>query len=178
MRHADRSHRPSNQWNIVVDPDAGPAAIPASVVHQVSGPQAAPAVETRNNSSEDLISRGLITLEKAQQYFNTYCLRLDHFLYRILGDEVTLSGVRASSTLLTSAVMTVGALHAASEDFEACYEDFTASVSSMLFSRTNTTEEVRALLIGAFWISGISWTLVGIGLSPLHYGQKTPLTTL
>lgn len=77
------------------------------------------------------------------------------------GDRKSLSEVRGDSPLLLAAICTVGALHLATPDFEKCYQEFVAIAAAQTFSRRNTVDDIRALCIGAFWLSGISWTCVG-----------------
>lgn len=150
-------HRENGQtthWDIVMDLDSGPGAIPGFYISDT------PSTESRD---QDFITRGVISPEKAQEYFDKYKNRLDHFPYRILGDHdsVTLESIRSTSPLLAAAVCTVGALHSASDDFDLCYREFISISATQSFSRANTVDDVRALCIGAFWLSDISWTLVG-----------------
>ncbi|VUC26039.1 unnamed protein product [Clonostachys rosea] len=140
---------------VVMDLDSGAGSIPGFHISSSPGNQTV-------NANGDIISNGIITAAKAERYFNTYQNRLDHFPYRILGNHSssTLETVRKASPLLTAAVCTVGALHLASEDFETCYKAFISLSAARSFSRSCTVDDVRALCIGAFWLSGHSWTLV------------------
>ena len=148
-------HTPYN-FEIVMDPESGPAEIPGSVVSSIAVP-----VAEQNRGDQDLISRGIITLEQAQSYLDIYQNRLDHFLYRIIGDRRTLSQVRTASPLLLSAICAVGSLHLVSPQFEQCYQEFVAIASARTFSRRNNVDDIRGLCIGAFWLSGISWACAG-----------------
>lgn len=151
----EEKHTPHN-FEIVMDDSSGPAAIPGSVV----SPIIIHTVET-NPAEQDIILRGIISVEQAQAYLDIYQNRLDHFLYGILGERRTLNQVRKASPLLLAAICTVGALHLASQDFEKCYQEFVTIAASQTFSRRNTIDDVRGLLTGAFWLSGISWTCIG-----------------
>lgn len=148
-------HRPHG-WEIIMDPESGPAAIPGSVVSPIIS-----AAGGDNRSNNDIISRGIISTSLADDFLNIYQNRLDHFLYRILGDRRTLGQIRASSALLLSAVSAVGALHLAAPQFETLYQEFVSIASAQSFSRKHTTDDVRGLCIGAFWLSGISWACIG-----------------
>ncbi|KAK0324222.1 hypothetical protein LTR82_004660 [Friedmanniomyces endolithicus] len=151
----EEKHMPSN-FEIVMDDNAGPAAIPGSVVFPVIvyGVDA-------HRAEQDIITRGVVTVEQAQAYLDIYQNRLDHFLYRIMGDRKTLSEVRKASPLLLAAVCSVGALHLGAPDFEKCYQEFVTIAAAQSFSRRNTVEEVRGLCIGAFWLSGLEWQCIG-----------------
>ncbi|EME79188.1 uncharacterized protein MYCFIDRAFT_167080 [Pseudocercospora fijiensis CIRAD86] len=148
-------HTPHN-FEIVMDPDSGPAAIPGSVV----SPIAIPGLE-KDRAEQDIITRGVVTEQQAQSYLDIYQNRLDHFLYRIIGDRKSLTEVRADSPLLLAAICAVGALHLATPDFEKCYQEFVTIAAAQTFSRRNNVDDIRGLLVGAFWLSGISWTCIG-----------------
>jgi hypothetical protein len=158
----------SPSWEVVMDSDSGPAAIPASVVSTIPPTRPPPLVPCGDRSNLDLIARGVVSLENAESLFTIYHGKLDHFLYRILVGHNSLTSVRASSPLLTAAVCTVSALHASTPEYDACYEDFVNLCAAQVFSKTHTVDDVRALCIGAFWLSGISWTLVGLGTSTIY----------
>ncbi|CAK4030907.1 Transcriptional activator of proteases prtT [Lecanosticta acicola] len=148
-------HTPLN-FEVVMDPDSGPAAIPGSVV----SPIAIPGLEI-NRADHDIITRGIVTKDQAERYLDIYQNRLDHFLYRIIGDRRDLSEVRQASPLLLAAICAVGALHMNTPDFEKCYQEFVSIAASQTFSRRNTVDDIRGLCVAAFWLSGISWTCVG-----------------
>lgn len=158
------NHEPLQTWEVIMDPRGGPASIPASCVSE-SGKAGLP-----NNSSTarrpDLISTGLISLRQAVALFETYHLRLDHFLYRILGDHISLDSVRIASPLLTTAVCTVAALHSHSLGhlFETCYSEYKSLVAAQTFSRYVNEDDIRGLCVGAFWLHEISWALIGNGM--------------
>ena len=94
-----------------------------------------------------------------------YQQRLDHFVYRILGDHsaVSFESTREASPLLIASICTVGALHCVSrqDDFDACRGEFLALSEKHNMSQIGTVEDVRALCIGAFWLPDLSWPLVG-----------------
>ena len=149
-------HAPHN-FEIVMDPDSGPAAIPGSVVSPVILPGS-----DQNRLDHDIIARKVITIDEAKIYLDVYQNRLDHFLYRLMGDRRTLDQVRAASPLLLAAVCAVGALHTASSPhFEICYQEFVSIAAAQTFSRRNNVDDVRGLCIAAFWLSSISWTCIG-----------------
>lgn len=81
---------------------------------------------------------------------------LNHYLW--VGLErihTSLTSVRQSSSLLTATVLTVTALHipTSAELFDKCYDEFLSLVASSMFSRYHSVDDVRALCIGAFWLS-------------------------
>lgn len=54
-------------YDLVMDPDSGPAAIPGSVF----SPIAMPGFET-NRAHQDIISRGIVSVQQAQSYLDIY----------------------------------------------------------------------------------------------------------
>lgn len=153
----------NSTWGVVMDPRSGPGSIPASCLSDNIKPAMPSWLSTARRP--DLISTGLITMRQGLALFDTYHLRLDHFLYRILGDHISLDSVRSASPLLTAAVCTVGALHSPSQGqlFVTCYSEFKALVSSQVFSRHANEDDIRGLCIGAFWLHEMSWALIGNG---------------
>jgi hypothetical protein len=159
-----QDEQPSNNtWGVVMDPRSGPGSIPASCLSDNIRPAMRSGLSTTRRP--DLISTGLITMRQGLALFDTYHLRLDHFLYRILGDHISLDSVRSASPLLTAAVCTVGALHSPSQGqlFETCYSEFKGLVSSQIFSQHANEDDIRGLCIGAFWLHELSWALIGNG---------------
>lgn len=139
-------------YEIVMDPDSGPAAIPGSVVSSI----AFPGLET-SRAQQDIISRGIVTTQQAQRYLDIYQNRLDHFLYRIIGDRKNLDEVRAASPILLAAICAVGSLHLNTPDFERLYQEFVTIAAAQTFSRRNNVDDIRGLCVAAFWLSDVSW---------------------
>ena len=91
-------------------------------------------------------------------------MSLNHYLW--VGLEQTHSSfhsVRKSSELLTATILAVTALHipTSAETFDKCYKEFLALISSSMFSRYHSIDDVRGLCIAAFWLSDVSWKLSG-----------------
>ncbi|PKY07997.1 hypothetical protein P168DRAFT_228692 [Aspergillus campestris IBT 28561] len=145
-------------WEL--DPKCEPASIPASCISEMSNPSPR---EARTPVRPTLISRGILTPQEAEGLFQRYHERLDHLLYRILGDHQCLDTVVASSPLLTAAICAVAALHSQSLGhlFERCYNEFKQLVATTTFSREHNVDDVRGLCIGAFWLHELSWGLAG-----------------
>ncbi|KAH8596841.1 hypothetical protein B0O99DRAFT_509097 [Bisporella sp. PMI_857] len=154
----DQQDEERSRWKIVIDLESSPGALPGHYLFSRTPPQP--------KGAEDIITRSIISLKNAQAYFDEYQSRLDHFLYRILGDygTATLGRIREISPLLTTAICAVGALHLASPDFDLLYKEFVVLSAALSFSKRNAAEDVQALCIGAFWISDLSWSLVGIAV--------------
>ncbi|RFU23914.1 hypothetical protein B7463_g12426, partial [Scytalidium lignicola] len=112
----------------------------------------------------DLISSGLISLEAAEEYFKVYHKSMDTCVGRILGEDDCLANIRARSSLLTVAICTVGSLRVDLVGHQKCYDAFIKEVSSRLFSRNHSFDDVRALCIGAFWMNKVSSTLIGLAV--------------
>ena len=91
-------------------------------------------------------------------------MSLNHYLW--VGLEQThpsFYSVRKSSELLTATILAVTALHipTSAETFDKCYREFLGLISSSMFSRYHSIDDVRGLCIAAFWLSDVSWKLSG-----------------
>jgi hypothetical protein len=115
------------------------------------------------SSHLDIISRGIITLDAANQCLAYFLEHLNPFLHGILSPQDTLTDIRGRSSLLTAAICTVTSFCSASNRYKACYDAFTSQISGMLFATHSSYNDVRALCIGAFWLDDISPTLSGLG---------------
>lgn len=156
-------HDEQQGWEVVIDSNHAPAAIPASYISEIPAPSPPSHARPIHESQPDMISRNTVPLRNATTLFEFYRNKLDQFLYGILGDCKTLSDVRHASPLLTDAVCTVSALHSRSENYAAYRAAFMQQVSTQMFSKRRTVDDVRGLCIGAFWLSDISWSLMGLG---------------
>lgn len=150
-------------WEVVVDDSNAPAAIPASYLTEISASSLRDHVGNASPKQADMISRNILHMQSAVTLFELYRQRLDPFLYGILGDCNTLHDARRVSALLTDAVCTVAALHSKSANYAGCRAAFMQQVSTQTFSKRKTPDDVRGLCIGAFWLSDISWSLMGLG---------------
>jgi len=116
-------------------------------------------------SQPDLISRGLVSLEDAEEYFTNYRRFMEPCIYQILAEDDCLANVRARSSLLTAALCTVGSFCATPAAHQKCYDSFVEEVSDRLFSGQHSFDDVRALCIVAFWLKKkMSSMLVGLGM--------------
>ncbi|GIJ87888.1 hypothetical protein Asppvi_006801 [Aspergillus pseudoviridinutans] len=113
---------------------------------------------------EDFISRGLISLNEAEELFAYFSRTMNQLLWGgIILVHRDLTSVRRASTLLSAAVLTVAALHIPNrnETLNRCYSEYVSLVSSMSLTRAHTLDDIRGLCVGAFWLSELSWKLSG-----------------
>jgi hypothetical protein len=112
----------------------------------------------------DFISRGVIDQVEAEELFNYFDTRLNRYLWdRIAMNHKDLTSVRRSSSLLSAATLAVAALHFPRKEriFDTCFAEFARLASGLMLSRHHTFDDLRALCIGAFWLSDVSWKLSG-----------------
>lgn len=114
-------------------------------------------------ASQDFISRGLLSEATAELLFTRFTSRLNYYCYGILCPHETLGSLRASSSLLTAAICTVASLHdpEGSSSCKTCHSEFLRLVSGSMFSISHSTDDIRALIVGAYWLSNVSYTLIG-----------------
>jgi hypothetical protein len=112
----------------------------------------------------DFISQGVVDLAEAQELFNYFDARLNHYLWDgIVMPHKDLVSVRKSSSLLLSAILAVTSLHIPHKErlFDTCYAEFARLASDSMLNRHHTFDDLRALCIAAFWLSDVSWKLSG-----------------
>ncbi|PMB69641.1 Transcriptional activator of proteases prtT [Beauveria bassiana] len=115
----------------------------------------------------DFIAQGRVSLCDAEYLFDTFRGTLNAYLWGgIALVHETLDAARASSSILTSAILAVTSLHTQDEGraFDVCYPVFLGLVSQAVFDRYHTLDDVRGLCIGAFWLSDLSWKLSGLAV--------------
>lgn len=117
-----------------------------------------------NSLEDDFISRGEMPLDEAEKLFEFFKRTMNQFLWggiALVHDDLT--SVRKSSSLLAAAIIVVASLHMpeSQDTFNICYNEFTMLVSNSTLNRHHTLDEIRALAIGAFWLSDLSWQLSG-----------------
>ncbi|OAF55858.2 hypothetical protein VC83_08034 [Pseudogymnoascus destructans] len=108
---------------------------------------------------DDFISKAKVSEADAEELFRTFSTSLNHYLWGgIALVHEDLISVRRSSSLLLAAILTVTALHVPGKEqvFGICYAAFTALVCDSMFDRYHTLDGIRALCIGAFWLSDVS----------------------
>lgn len=153
----------TGRWEVNLDMQSGLGDAPGSCFSQIS-PTPGSRPPARNSILSDIISEGLLPLASAEKYFATYKQRFDHFIYRVPGEWYSsLDQVRKSSPLLTSVLCAVGALHSASSEYDVCYRHFITLAGRRIFAKHHTIHDVLAFLIGAYWLSDLSWTLISTG---------------
>ena len=155
-------------WNDDAVEDSGLAAIPASVVSEVTRHSPTTRPSKRAKPSIDIISRGVLTLEQAELLFNYYMSKHDNYIYSVLEEGSTFTKTRNGSPFLLAAICAVASLHVLSTDipYARCYEEFVQLSTGHAFSSRNNLDDIRALCIGAFWLPDISWILVTTGKMP------------
>ncbi|KUJ15173.1 uncharacterized protein LY89DRAFT_105896 [Mollisia scopiformis] len=119
---------------------------------------------TQSKNKPDLVSSGLVSLEAAEAYFTVYQKSMEPCTPQILLENDCLANVRARSSLLTAALCTAGSLGADSASHKRCYDAFLQEVSSRLFSRHHSIDDVRAVCIGALWLNKVSSMLIGMAV--------------
>lgn len=132
-----------------------------------SDPQTVSSPSTDNIQGLDPIAKGKLSLQEAERLFSAFKETLDAYLWsRVALVHETLEETRASSTLLTTAILTVTALHEQDQGrtFDICYPIFLQLASQAVFARYHTMDDIRGLCIGAFWLSDLSWKLSGLAV--------------
>lgn len=141
-------------------------SLPINSLYQVTRlhPLGRPSTSSKHaRLAQDFISRGLLSEAAAQQCFSLFTNRLNYFCYGILCPYDTLEELRKSSTLLTAAICAVASLHdpEASSRCRATHTEYLRLVSATMFSSSPTADDIRAFIVGAYWLGNTSFTLLG-----------------
>ncbi|KAK2601876.1 hypothetical protein QQS21_004562 [Conoideocrella luteorostrata] len=137
--HAAQSSQ-DHSWEVTVDPQCEPSSMPASCIAPLRGSEIQ---ESNMHYKPNLVSKGLITVEEAKILFAVYQDRLDHLLYRILGDDINLESAMKRQL------------------FGTCLSEFKLLFRTESLSGQHNIDDVRGLCIGGFWLSSLSWALSG-----------------
>lgn len=124
----------------------------------------------------DFISRGIIKVEDGEALVKFYLNKLDPYIWFLGSDYADLESFRSRSPTLTACVLTVAALHDSTRSalYPICSKEFRRLVANAMFERKIDMEYLRALVIGSYWLSDISWTLSGYAIrraSEFHFKQ-------
>lgn len=111
----------------------------------------------------DLVSRGLIAIDIAENLFAFYQQKLDSYACHIFVDGDSLATIRRRSSLLTTAICTASAFCSGSHHYRSLFDQLQHEVSGKLFSSSYEFDDVRALCIGTLWLPEISKALNGLG---------------
>lgn len=123
--------------------------------------------QSSSESRNDLISRGLITLEDAERLTHIYLHKLDHFIYKIAGSKHdSLESFRQRSPILIAVVCTVAALHdpPSGHLYTICSRELQRLISGSMFTRNVDQGHMLAMCIASYWLHDISWTLSGYAI--------------
>lgn len=119
-------------------------------------------VDPSDVNGPDLIEQGVISLADAEYLFNHYRDHINPLLWDgILCSHKTLSQVRQSSSMLVTVVLTVAALHNPNCEqlLHATYGAFVSLMRGSCLLRCSNLDIIRALCIGAFYLTSLSWAL-------------------
>jgi hypothetical protein len=135
--------------------------------------------ESKVDEGSDVIAKGIVSIEEAERLTTIYLGRLDHYAYSIANKFTDLQSIRRRSVALTNAIITVAALHDpdSNQVFGPCLRELKRVLSESMFVRRTDREYLRAMCIGSYWLSDISYTLcghairraMGINLSSNYY---------
>ncbi|KAF4964012.1 hypothetical protein FZEAL_10896, partial [Fusarium zealandicum] len=116
-----------------------------------------------NQGIDDFITRHSISLADAERLFAFYRIRLDPYIYLIGCPYDSLHELRQKSQFLLLAILTVAALHDSTADslYPVCSSEFRRLVETSIFERRLDHDYLRALCIGSYWLSDLSWMLSG-----------------
>lgn len=138
-----------------------------SVVTAMTADTSSAPPPSRSSRQADLIARGQISLDAAGDLLELFKRKMNQYLWGgIAMSYVDLDSVRNSSTLLSTVIFAIASLHLADREqqFDICYADFIDLVAQISMACFHTLDDVRALILGAFWFPDLSWKLSGLAV--------------
>ena len=149
--------------------------VPIESLYQITGMRSLRAMEniTEDQSrickqlrDTDFIARGIMKQEDAEHLASYYLSKLDPYIWHICPDYQDLESFRRRSPTLTACVLTVAALHDTKLGhlYPICSKEYRRLVANAMFERKIDMEYLRALVLGSYWLSDISWTLSGYAI--------------
>ncbi|KAL2839729.1 hypothetical protein BJY01DRAFT_24746 [Aspergillus pseudoustus] len=119
-------------------------------------------VDPADVNGPDFISQGVLPISEAEFLFDHYRRHINPLLWDgILCSHKSLREARESSSLLVAVVLTVAALHIPNreESLHATYGAFVSLMRGSCLLRCQNLDVIRALCIGAFYLTSLSWAL-------------------
>ncbi|KAL4874404.1 hypothetical protein BJY04DRAFT_226105 [Aspergillus karnatakaensis] len=119
-------------------------------------------VDPADVNGPDFITQGALPLAEAEFLFDHYRYHINPLLWDgMLCSHKTLQEARQSSSLLVAVVLTVAALHIPNREqsLHATYGAFVSLMRGSCLLRCQNLDVIRALCIGAFYLTSLSWAL-------------------
>ncbi|KAL4867115.1 hypothetical protein BDV12DRAFT_171774 [Aspergillus spectabilis] len=119
-------------------------------------------VDPADVNGPDFITQGVLPLSEAEFLFDHYRYHINPLLWDgMLCSHKTLHEARQSSSLLVAVVLTVAALHIPNREqsLHATYGAFVSLMRGSCLLRCQNLDVIRALCIGAFYLTSLSWAL-------------------
>ena len=172
----DDDDEPSNDNSPKVSPVTESLShVPIESLYQITGLRSLRATEgvtedqiriCKQLRDSDFISRGLMQKEDAEYLADFYLNKLDAYIWHLAGEYKDLEAFRRRSPTLTACILTVAALHDTTRPhvYPICSKEYRRLVANAMFERKIDMEYLRALVIGSYWLSDISWTLSGYAI--------------
>lgn len=173
-RHAPRETRPnSEEWDEgarEVSPDPLNSLMEATQLNGIRSQLRSVKLRRKGGMrrrDHDLISENLLSQEEAEELLEVFKKTQSRHLFSAsIPEDATVDSIRASSTVLFTAIMLVTALHISGKEkiHETCHGVFMGLVSSVMFDRFHTLDDIRGLCIAAFWQPYLSWKISGLSI--------------
>lgn len=175
----DREPNPEEDVGIAEDKDRGNQAeplqkqnfnaVPMRTLMEVTSPQSTPETSrtAQDVGREDLISSGQLPLSLAHDFFNLFKTRMNQYLWGgVAFPHDSLETVRQSSSLMSTVIFTIAALHVHGQEelFDVCYKEYVSLIARTMIGHDHNLDDIRALVLGAFWLPDLSWKLSGLAV--------------
>lgn len=173
-RHAPRPTRPNSEEPLEQPRDVSPDPMNSLIeATQLNGLRSQlRSVKQRRKGGmrrmdHDLISENVLSMEEAEELLAVFKRSQSHHLFSAsIPSDATVESIRASSTVLFTAVMLVAAVHVPGKEtlHETCHGVLMGLVASVMFDRFHSLDDIRGLCVAAFWQPYLSWKLSGLSI--------------
>lgn len=119
-------------------------------------------VDPADVNGPDFITQGVLAVSEAEFLFDHYRTHINPLLWDgMLCSHKSLSEARQSSSFLVAVVLTVAALHIPNREqsLHSTYGAFVSLMRGSCLLRCQNLDVIRALCIGAFYLTSLSWAL-------------------
>lgn len=157
------------------------SSFPATFIHgaiQDDSPRAisGSCVPAKGLSSSVALQQRLSTDELAKEHFAFYKHKLDPFVHYVLADGESLRLLSKRSEFLAVATCTVAAYCAGTPDYDEWLELYKSLASARTFAKQHAFDDVRALCIGALWLTEMATALNALGMPNTRLSVNPRLT--
>lgn len=155
----------NNELNLSCSLSSFPAvSIPGTTQDDSPRVVSGPAV-LDNNLTNPAFRSNLLTNAQAEEYFSFFQKTLNPLIHHVLAEGETFDSLKDRSEFLATAVCTVAAYCTDALDHKEWLDHYKSLALARMFAKQHAFDDVRALCIGALWLTYLTTALNALGMS-------------